>query len=117
MPDHPDVRTVLEAAGLLVEAAEAAARLAQNTYKAHTRRSRGKTLRPGAKTPLWNQLSAETRQLLNKRGEKVNLGRYLGLPRQRIHEFLMAKSAGPDAERTLLLLRWVQARRQGRTLS
>ena len=97
----------------LLSLGDAALLAATKAYKKHTRISRGGTIRPGPQTPLWNELAAETRRLIRKRGEKVNLGRFLGLPRQRIHQFLMEKSAGPDAERTLLLLVWVSARRRG----
>ncbi len=99
----------------LLDIAEDAAREAAKTIRKRHRKSRGGTIRPGPDTPLWNELAAETRRLIRKRGEKANLGRFLGLPRQRVHEFLMAKSAGPDAERTLLLLVWVSAKRRGVT--
>ena len=92
---------------------DAALLAATKAYKKHRRRSRGGTIRPGPDTPLWNELAAETRRLIRRHGEKANLGRFLGLPRQRIHQYLMEKSAGPDAERTLLLLVWVSARRRG----
>jgi len=88
---------------------------ATKVYKRYTRKHRGGTIRPGPDTPLWNELAAETRRLIRKHGEKANLGRWLGLPRQRIHQYLMEKSAGPDAERTLLLLVWVSAKRRGVT--
>jgi len=96
---------------------EAALRAATKTYQKRPPKPRGATIRPGPETPLWNELSAEIRRLIRKRGEKANLGRFLGLPRQRIHQYLMEKSSGPDAERTLLLLVWVSARRRGLTLS
>jgi hypothetical protein len=92
---------------------DAALLAATKAYKKHNRKSRGGTIRPGPDTPLWNELAAETRRLIRRHGEKANLGRFLGLPRQRIHQYLMEKSAGPDAERTLLLLVWVSARRRG----
>jgi hypothetical protein len=36
----------------------------------------------------------------------ARLARILGVPRQRVDQYLGAKAAGPDAERTLLLLAW-----------
>jgi len=45
--------------------------------------------------------------------KKAQLARLLGLPRQRLHLLLVAKTACPDAERTLLLLRWLLARQRG----
>jgi hypothetical protein len=106
----------LALANEILDASEATARLAAKTYHRATRKSRGGTVRPGPDTPLWNELAAEARRLIRKHGEKANLGRFLGLPRQRVHEFLMEKSAGPDAERTLRLLIWVSAKRRGITL-
>jgi hypothetical protein len=51
---------------------------------------------------------------LRKRGDKVKLARLLNLPRQRIHQLFVARTACADAERTLLLLAWLQAKREGR---
>ncbi len=87
------------------------AKAAHRAYKIRTRQSRGGTLRPGTETPLWNALAAEARRRTRRRGDKVNLGRHLGVPRQRIHEYLKAGSAAPDAERTLQLLLWISRSR------
>lgn len=111
------LRSTLNLAGALAELASEAAKLATKEYRRRTRVSRGGTLRPGTDTPLWNELAAATRTQLRKHGEKANLGRFLGLPRQRVHQFLMEKSAGPDAERTLMLLVWLSARQRGVDLS
>ena len=111
------LNTLFGIADGLMSLGDAALLAATKAYKKHTRKSRGGTVRPGPETPLWNELAAETRRLIRKHGEKANLGRFLGLPRQRIHQFLMEKSAGPDAERTLLLLVWVNAKRRGLTKS
>lgn len=83
---------------------------------------RNSTLRPGPDTPMWNALVLAVRPHLRRRGSKINLGRELGLPPQRINEFFVARTAAPDAERTLALLRWLamhqpsetSARRAGR---
>ena len=117
MHAHPRLKTI----GLLVDglayAAHETTKLALRSYKESKRRSVGGTIRPGPNTPLWNELAVETRRLIRRHGEKVNLARFLGLPKQRVHEFLMARSAGPDAERTLMLLIWVSVKRRGVTLS
>jgi len=76
----------------------------------------GLTLRPGAGTPLWNELVKQAVPLLGKRGSKARLARFLSLPRQRLQDCLKAKHAALDAERTLLLLCWVSARQQGHDL-
>ena len=74
----------------------------------------GRTLRPSKQTPLWNQLRAQLRPHLRRYGQQVNLGRMLGLPRQRINSFVTGGGQMPDAERTLQLLVWLVAVRQGR---
>lgn len=76
-----------------------------------------KTLQPGHDTPLWNELRRRIANHLGKRGEQILLARFLGVSRQRLHLMIKANSACPDAERTLLLLTWVVAREQGKTLS
>ena len=74
------------------------------------------SLRPGADTPLWNQLVRTLRPLLARYGAKAALARELGVPRQRVHDFLVGHSALPDAERALFLVAWAARRwRGGRT--
>lgn len=63
---------------------------------------------------MWNELRQIVRFHVRKHGEKVLLARHLGLPKQRIYDFLRAGAAMPDAERTLQLLAWL-AGRAGRT--
>jgi hypothetical protein len=81
------------------------------------RRGRGVTLKPGLDTPLWNELHRAVRIRLRHEGDQARLGRYLGLPRQRVHELLVRRRHLPDAERTLLLLVWLHAHAQGRRLT
>lgn len=78
---------------------------------------RGATLRPGPATPRWNELAAAAALLLRRRGDKVRLARILGISRQRLHLLLTARTACPDAERTLLLREWVELRRRGSDLA
>jgi hypothetical protein len=66
---------------------------------------------------MWNALAAAVRARLTRYGEQAKLARLLGLPRQRVHELLNSRSHQPDAERTLLLLVWLQARAEGRDLA
>jgi hypothetical protein len=77
----------------------------------------GTCLQPGPATPRWNQLADAAAKLLRRRGDKVKLARILGISRQRLHLLLTARIACPDAERTLLLIEWVAARRQGLDLA
>jgi len=99
--------------GLLADAAFLAARSAHRQVQRAMRPRRGQTLRPGADTPLWNELVGALRASLTTYGDKAKLGRYLGLPRQRIDDFLHGKRALPDGERTLLLLHWLDAKKRG----
>jgi len=101
------------------ETAESAARKASRPRRTPTanRAKRGLTLQPGAATPLWNELVEQVLPLVKKRGSKAHLARLLGLPRQRVHDCLKAKTACLDAERTLFLLCWAAARQQGRELT
>ena len=78
------------------------------------RRTVGATIRPGRDTPLWNQLVADIRPLLGKRGEKAQLARLLGLQRQAVNEYFVSNRRMPDAERTLLLLEWLRLRQVGK---
>lgn len=69
---------------------------------------------PGQATPMWNALVANLRLELEPYGTQARLARYLGLPRQRIHDFLRGNRRLPDAETTLRLIHWVCERRAGR---
>ena len=100
----------------LMEAAAKSIRLSLQQVRKPRRPRRGATLKPGPDTPLWNELATAVRTQLTRYGEKAKLGRVLGLPRQRVHEFLRSRRHLPDAERTLLLLVWLQARSEGRDL-
>jgi DNA-binding transcriptional regulator YiaG len=105
----------LEVGGMLAEAAEIGARRAQAALR--RRRAPGETgrvRRPGADTPMWNALMAEIRDALRPHGAKVRLARYLGVPKQRVHDFLQGRSRLPDAELTLRLLHWLAEQRAGR---
>jgi len=107
------LKTTLDLAGVLADAAEAAASAARRKHKDRHHVVRGAALRPGPGSPLWNELSTAVRLTFRRRGDKVRLARYLGISRQRLHLLLVARTACPDAERALLLLVWLHARRQG----
>jgi hypothetical protein len=99
---------------LLFEAADSARRAAGKLKRRPPKR--GLTLQPGPDTPLWNELVRQVVPLLAKRGSKAQLARILGLDRQRLQVCLKARTGALDAERTLLLLAWLAAKRQGREL-
>ena len=92
--------------GILAEALFAAAEKIPDVIK--TRRKKGRaTMRPGAETPLWNIVIDETKKEFRKRGAKASLARRLGIPRQRVNDFLHARSRLPNAETTLRLVSWI----------
>ena len=97
----------------LTAAANATAAAARKLQRDRRPSLRYSTLRPGADTPLWNELATATVAALGRRGAKAKLGRLLGLSRQRLHLFLVTRTALPDAERTLQLLAWLQASQRG----
>lgn len=75
------------------------------------------TVRPGPATPFWNLLAQELRAELRPLGSKVRLARYLGIPKQRLNDFLTGNSRMPDAELTLRMFHWLAEKRAGRDLS
>ena len=116
---HPRMEPVIST---LWEIIEIAATAAKNHRKAKAKRvhrktpSRGLTRRPGEETPLWNELRRRLILHTRQRGAKALLARHLGLPRQRVTDFLARASSMPDAERTLWLLAWVEAKEVGKEL-
>lgn len=114
---HPQLQLPAALGGLIHAAAAEMAKQTPKAFRIEQRRrpaKGGKTLRPGKETPLWNELRAQLRPYLQQYGNQVNLGRMLGLPRQRINAFVTGGVQMPDAERTLQLLAWLMAVRRGR---
>lgn len=113
MSVHPRLRIWLEFGGLLFEAGE---RLIEETRR-HARPRRWQsyhTVRPGSATPLWNILAEQLQSELVPYGAKTRLARYLGIPRQRLNDFLAGRSRMPDAELTLRMIHWLAEKRSGR---
>ncbi len=111
---HPRLQAIDGLAELVIQAAAEATKSVRCTFK-ETRSAKGKTLRTGRDTPLWNALREATLTTFRKRGDKADLARFLGLSRQRLHELLVANTAMPDAERTLLLIAWIEAKKRPTT--
>jgi hypothetical protein len=109
------LRPLLEFADILELAARETTLTLRKSYHERTRRRRGATLRPGAGTPLWNELARLAAHYVVRYGDKARLARVLGVPRQRVHEYLVSRTACPDTERALRLLAWVLARQAGHT--
>lgn len=116
VPVHPRLKMWLDIGGELFDLGE---KLVDEARK-HTRQRRTasySTVRPGAATPLWNLLAEQLRTELRPVGTKVRLARYLGVPKQRLNDFLTGRSRMPDAELTLRMLHWLAEKRAGRDLS
>jgi hypothetical protein len=112
---HPQLRIPIQLAEIIIRASIEMGKASHKAYRIQRRRGTGsRTLRPGKATPLWNELRAQLRPHLMKYGAQVNLGRLLGLPRQRINAFITGGDQMPDAERTLQLLAWLMAVRADR---
>ena len=114
LPLTPRLKQLEPVLDAVVAAAEITARAARRKYRAIGRRGAYAALRPGPATPLWNELARACAQNLGRRGDKARLARLIGVPRQRLHLLLVARTACADAERTLRLLAWLQARKKGR---
>ncbi len=82
---------------------------AARKYVADRRRRTGlgATLRPGPDTLLWNALADRVQPHLETWGTQTLLARELEVPRQRVHEFFIARTRMPDAERMLRVLTWL----------
>lgn len=66
---------------------------------------------------MWNVCADLLREELKSYGSQARLARFLGVPRQRLHNFLKGRSRLPDAELTLQMLNWLAQKRAGRDLS
>ncbi len=121
---HPAARPAVELLEILGTAAEIAARkAARATFRAVDRRRGHRRLAPAAEvpagespTPMWDALADQLYLALQTRGTKARLARHLGLPRQRVTDFIKNRRL-PDAETTLRLLHWLAEFQAGRDRS
>lgn len=114
---HPRIRFWMDLGEILYEGAEAAAPALRKLLRRHRRRPYLHR-RSGPETPLWNILVTLLRPELRRYGDKARLARYLGIPRQRLTDYLTGKTRRlPDAEMTLRLIHWLGAKQAGRDLS
>ncbi|MBT5901043.1 MAG: helix-turn-helix transcriptional regulator [Opitutaceae bacterium] len=112
VPSHPNlVATLIDE---LAQAAMVGTKELQARYRRSRRPAHVPCRQPGKTTPMWNNLVENLRIELAQRGTQARLARYMGLPRQRIHDFLKSNSRMPDAETTLRLFHWLLERRSGR---
>jgi hypothetical protein len=115
-PIHPRIRLWLELGEALTIAAETGAKRIHLAMRPR-RKGSYRTRRPGYDTPLWNVCATLIKAQLLQRGAKVRLARYLGIPRQRLQDFLRGRSRLPDAEVLLRMLHWLAEKQAGRDLS
>ena len=115
-PIHPVLKLWLNIGGALAEAAEAGAHLAEKAMRPR-RRASYVTRRPGPETPLWNACAALLRDELRPLGAKIRLARYLGIPKQRLNDYLTGHTRQPEAEIALQMLNWLAHKQAGRDLS
>ena len=120
---HPAARPVVDLLEILGAAAEIAARkAARATFRAVDRRRGHRPLAPAAgpagesPTPMWDALADQLYLALQTRGTQARLARHLGLPRQRVSDFVKGRRL-PDAETTLRLLHWLAELQAGRDAS
>ena len=115
---HPRIETIAGLGEILASVAVEIAKQSDKAFRLEKRRSGGgKTLRPGKDTPLWNALLAELEPHLEKHGAQAQLARLLGLDRQAVHAFVKGRTRMPDAERTLQLVAWLMAVREGKPVA
>jgi hypothetical protein len=110
------VRIWMEISLALAEAAGAAGIKALAALRPR-RRGAYRVRRPGPETPCWNAVARLLRAELKARGTKARVARYLGIPRQRLSDYVTSRKRLPDTEVVLQLLHWLIERRAGKDLS
>ncbi|HWA08687.1 MAG TPA: hypothetical protein VG838_04385 [Opitutaceae bacterium] len=113
---HPSIKLWMELSDALGVAAYTGARRAHAIMRRPYSKA-GCTRRPGANSPMWNVCATLLRRALQTYGAKARLARYLGVPRQRLNDYLTGRSRLPDAELTLRMLHWLTEFHAGRDLS
>ena len=113
VPQHPHFKIWMELSEALFVAAETGWRRAQQSLRPR-RQASYTTRRPGTDSRMWNVCVTILRRQLKPRGAKTQLARYLGIPRQRLNDYLQGKSRMPDAELTLRMLHWLSETHAGR---
>ena len=112
VPVQPRIKLCLDLGEMVAEIAVIAAKQAKKTLR-RKRRGAYLTRRPGVDTPRWNACVQMLRIELQSHGSKVQLARYLGIPKQRVTDFVTNESRMPDAETLLQMLDWLSRRRAG----
>jgi transcriptional regulator with XRE-family HTH domain len=106
----------MDLGALLADAAEEGAKKVKKQLKPR-RRGSYLTRRPGDDTPMWNACATLLREELKPYGSKVRLARFLGIPKQRLSDYLKNGSRMPEAETLLRILNWLAQKQGGRDIS
>lgn len=112
-PQSARLNALLDLVGSLFDAADAAQTAIR---QAHRKRLPARTVpkrRPGDVTPMWNAVVTLLHTELAPYGSKARLARYLGVPRQRVTDFVRGHRRLPDAETALQILFFISERRLG----
>ncbi len=88
-------------------ASETGARRAYDALRPKRQQVGGLSRHPGHETPLWNVLATQLKARLTAYGSKARLARHLGIPPQRLSDYLAGRTRLPDAEITLRLAHWL----------
>jgi transcriptional regulator with XRE-family HTH domain len=115
-PLHPRLKLWLDLGALLADAAEEGAKQVKKQLRPR-RRGSYLTRRPGTDTPMWNTCAALLREELKPYGSRARLARYLGIPKQRLSDYLKNGSRMPEAETLLQILNWLAQKQGGRDVS
>lgn len=112
------MRIPLDGVDLWALSGEALDFLVNDVWVAARKRARRARLAASRATPeetfLWDAVVDAAMPFLKRRGEQARLSRLLGVSRQAINQYLVSRTARPDAERTLQLLIWLADRMAGR---
>ena len=112
------MRIPVEGVDLWALSGEALDFLVNDVWEAARKRARkwrlSRSRPPVAETFLWDAVVDAAVPFLKRRGEQARLARLLGVSRQAVNQYLVSRTARPDAERTLQLLIWLSDSRAGR---
>lgn len=98
---------------LLVKAAEEAQLQVRKAYRKNAPKRTAARRKPGPTTPLWNVVAGQLNTELQDYGAKSRLARFLGVPPQRVTDWLRGHRRLPDAETLLQILYFLNERRAG----
>jgi transcriptional regulator with XRE-family HTH domain len=99
---------------LLILAAEESGNHIRNSRRKHFPHRTIARRHPGEATPLWNAVAEMLQLELQPYGSKSRLARFLGVPPQRVSDWLRGRRRLPNAETLLQILYWLNESRAGR---